>query len=550
MEKVSGGEALVQSLIRHSVDTIFGLPGVQTYAVFDALARNTGKIQGFYSRHEQGAAYMAFGYARSTGRPGVYCVVPGPGVLNSTGALCTAWGCNEPVLCVTGQVPSGFIGKRRGHLHELPNQLATMQTLTKWAARIDDVTTTPDVLDKAFREMLSGRRGPVSVEMPWDVMARKVEVPAGADPATPATAPLNFDEISAAAKLIAESKNPMIAVGSGALDASEEVLALAEMLDAPVTSNRSGRGIVSDDHPLGVNSVQGFELWDDIDLLIGIGSRLEVPYLRWCGPRQFTKRPERPNLIRIDIDPEEMTRMTPDAAVVADSKAAVAALVRQLETTIDKRSGRRDKIAQAKAAGDRKTDTIQPQAGFVRAIRAALPREGILVDEVCQPGYIALAAHPVYAPRTFISSGFQGTLGFGYATSLGVKAAHPDKPVVSMNGDGGFMFGLSELSTAAQHNLAVVAVVFNNHSYLNVRRDQKRLFDGRVVGSDLRTPNFADLAETFGVRGSRAETPAELQSQLAERLEADEPALIEVPVTKDAEVSPWGVLMPGVPSQA
>ncbi len=121
MEKVSGGEALVQSLIRHSVDTIFGLPGVQTYAVFDALARNTGKIQGFYSRHEQGAAYMAFGYARSTGRPGVYCVVPGPGVLNSTGALCTAWGCNEPVLCVTGQVPSGFIGKRRGHLHELPN---------------------------------------------------------------------------------------------------------------------------------------------------------------------------------------------------------------------------------------------------------------------------------------------------------------------------------------------------------------------------------------------------------------------------------------------
>jgi len=549
MQRVSGGEALVQSLIRHGVDTVFGLPGVQTYAVFDALARNTDKIQGFYTRHEQGAAYMAFGYARSTGRPGVYCVVPGPGVLNSTGALCTAWGCNEPVLCVTGQVPSAFIGKRRGHLHELPNQLATMQTLTKWAARIDDVTATPQVIDRAFHEMLSGRHGPVSVEMAWDVMARKVEVPAGVDPTVPAAALLSPDQISAAAKLIAESKNPMIAVGSGALDASEEVLALAEMLDAPVTSNRSGRGIVSDDHPLGVNSVQGFELWGDVDLIIGIGSRLEVPYLRWCGPRHFAKRPEHPKLIRIDIDPEEMTRMAPDAAVVGDSRAAVAALVQQLETTIDKRSGRRDKIAEAKAVGDQRTDTLQPQSGFVRAIRAALPREGILVDEVCQPGYVALAAHPVYAPRTFISSGFQGTLGFGYATSLGVKAAHPNKPVVSMNGDGGFMFGLSELSTAAQHNLGVVAVVFNNDAYLNVRRDQKRLFDGRVVGSDLKTPNFAALAETFGVRGSRADTPAELQSQLEQRLEADEPALIEVPIAKDSEVSPWSVLMPGVSSQ-
>ena len=548
MSKISGGEALVQSIIRHGVDTIFGLPGVQTYAVFDALARHEDQIRGFYTRHEQGAAYMAFGYARSTGKPGVYCVVPGPGVLNSTGALCTAWGCNEPVLCLTGQVPSAFIGKRRGHLHELPDQLSTMLALTKWAARVDDSTLTHEVIDRAFREMLSGRRGPVSVEMAWDVMARKVEISDGEAPAALKPPLLNPDEITSAVKMIAEAKNPLIAVGSGALDAAEEVLALAEMLEAPVTANRSGRGIVSEYHPLGVNSVQGFELWPDVDLVIGIGSRLEVPYLRWAGPKCFAKRPETPRLIRIDIDPDEMTRMAPDAGIVGDSKSAVAALVSQLETRIDKPVSRRADIAAAKAAGALTTDSIQPQAGFVRAIRAALPREGILVDEVCQPGYMALAAHPIHAPRTFITSGFQGTLGYGYATALGVKAAHPDKPVVSMNGDGGFMFGMSELATAVQHKLGVVAVVFDNHSFLNVRRDQRRLFDGRVVGSDLHSPDFAALAETFGVRGSVAETPGALQRQLAERLEADEPALIQVPIEKDSEISPWGVLMPGLPS--
>src|SRR6476659_1490901 len=213
MTSTSGGEAIVNGLVAHGVDTVFGLPGAQ---------------------HEQACGYMAFGYARSSGRPGVFSVVPGPGVLNASAALLTAFGCNEPVLCLTGQVPTNFLGKGRGHLHEMPDQLATLRSFVKWADRIEYPDAAPAVVARAFQEMLSGRRGPVSLEMPWDVFTQRAEVGAAKtfDPfPTPQPDP---DRVKAAAALIAASKTPMIFVGSGAIDAREEILELAEMIDAPV----------------------------------------------------------------------------------------------------------------------------------------------------------------------------------------------------------------------------------------------------------------------------------------------------------------------------
>src|SRR6201981_3634097 len=168
MTSMTGGEAIVSSLVAHGIDTVFGLPGAQVYGLFDAFHQAQLKVIG--ARHEQACAYMAFGYARSTGRPGVYAVVPGPGVLHTTAALGTALGCNAPVLCITGEVPSTYLGRGRGHLHELPDQLATLRTLTKWAARIERAAEAPEVLHEAFRQMQSGRPGPVAVEMAWDVM--------------------------------------------------------------------------------------------------------------------------------------------------------------------------------------------------------------------------------------------------------------------------------------------------------------------------------------------------------------------------------------------
>src|SRR5947209_7334784 len=316
----SGGEAIVSGLIAHGVDTVFGLPGAQIYGLFDAFQQAQLKVIG--ARHEQACGYRAYGYARSTGKPGVFSVVPGPGVLNAGAALLTAFGSNEPVLCLTGQVPTAYLGKGRGHLHEMPDQLATLRTFVKWADRIEYPDTAPSLVSRAFQEMLSGRRGPVALEMPWDVFTQRAEVGA-AQPFDPLPAPKpDPDRIKAAAALIKGSKTPMIFVGSGAIHARKEILELAEMIDAPVVAFRSGRGIVSNAHELGLTMAAAYRLWPRTDLMIGIGTRLELPTMsRW------PYRPDGLKSIRIDIDPTEMRRYPPDVAVIADARAGATELV-------------------------------------------------------------------------------------------------------------------------------------------------------------------------------------------------------------------------------
>ena len=259
MTTLTGGEAIVSGLVAHGVDTVFGLPGAQVYGLFDAFHQAQLKVIG--ARHEQACGYMAFGYARSSGKPGVFSVVPGPGVLNASAALLTAYGCNEPVLCVTGQVPTQFLGKGRGHLHEMPDQLATLRTYVKWADRIEHPGNAPTTVARAFQEMTSGRRGPASVEMPWDIFTQRADT-AAAQVLEPLPAPRpDPDMIKQAAALIKSSKAPMIFVGSGAIEAREEILELAEMIDAPVVAFRSGRGIVSNAHELGLTMAAAYKLW-------------------------------------------------------------------------------------------------------------------------------------------------------------------------------------------------------------------------------------------------------------------------------------------------
>src|SRR3954467_15378188 len=312
----SGGEAIVSGLVAHGVDTVFGLPGAQIYGLFDAFQQAQLRVVG--ARHEQACGYMAFGYARSSGKPGVFSVVPGPGVLNAGAALLTAFGGNEPVLCLTGQVPTKFLGQGRGHLHEMPDQLATLRSFVKWAERVEYPGDAPTQVSRAFQEMLSGRRGPAALEMPWDVFTQRAET-ALSQPFDPFPAPQpDADGIKAAAASIAASRNPMIFVGSGAIEARNEVLELAELIDAPVVAFRSGRGIVSNAHELGLTMAAAYRLWPQTDLIIGIGTRLELPTWRW--PR----RPPGQKSVRIDIDATEMRRFAADVAVVADARAASA----------------------------------------------------------------------------------------------------------------------------------------------------------------------------------------------------------------------------------
>lgn len=539
MTKRTTGEIIARSLVANGVDTVFGIPGAHMYDFNDALAREDS-IRFIHTRHEQGAGYMAYGYAASSGKVGAYTVVPGPGLLNSGAALCTAYGANAPVMCVTGNIMSHLIGQGRGQLHELPDHLSTLQGLTKWADRINHPTEAAAKMDQAFAQMLSGRQRPVGIEAPWDVFGMAADMP---DPVAtqPAPAPRpDAEAIAKAAQMIMAAKNPMIMVGGGARDASPEVTELARLLQAPVTAHRQGKGVLSEDDPLSLLPPAAWKYWQNCDLLIGIGSRLELQYFRWRWMPKGLK------VLRIDIDPTEMVRLKPDLGIVTDAALGAADLIAALRAAGHTAPDRRGECADLRDAATQAFKAVQPQESYLGVIRDVLPRDGFFVEEVSQVGFSARMCFPVYAPRHYVTCGYQDNLGFGFNTALGVKVANPDKAVVSVSGDGGFMFGVQELATARQFGIAVVAIVFNNSAYGNVRRDQQNVYDNRLIGADLENPDFAALARSFGVDGYTADTPEELRSVLTDALAANKPAVIEVKVPRGGDASPWPFIHPQV----
>jgi acetolactate synthase-1/2/3 large subunit len=395
------------------------------------------------------------------------------------------------------------------------------------------------VMAEAFRQLASGRIRPVAVEAPWDVFGQKAEVaPAARLPPIPAPTP-DPEAIAAAAKLIGAAKRPLITVGAGAQHAGEAVLRLASLLQAPVTAHRSGKGVVSDDSRYALNSVAAYEYWKEADLLIGIGSRLELQHFRWRW------LPPNVKIIRIDIDPTEMVRLKPHVGIVADSLAGTAALTEALAaSSAQPRASNERELAELRARAHGAIRRVQPQMGYIDAIREVLPRDGFFVEEICQAGFTSRFGFPVYGPRQYVTCGYQDNLGFGFGTALGVKVAHPGRPVVAVCGDGGFMFGSQELATAVQYRIPVVTVLFNNASYGNVRRDQLEQYRSRILGADLVNPDFGKFTESFGALALRAENPAQLRAALERALQADTPAVIEVPIERGAETSPWPLTLP------
>lgn len=538
MPTMTTGQAIVRSLLNHGVDTMFGIPGAHMYDLNDAMYEHRADLNFIVTRHEQGAGYMAYGYAKSTGKVGAYTVVPGPGLLNSSAALCTAYGATAPVLCITGNIMSHLIGRGRGQLHELPDQLAILRGLTKWAERINHPTEAPSVIAEAFKQLRSGRIRPVAIETPWDVFGMKGEVDLAVMARDQKPPPADPEAIATAVALLKEARNPLITVGAGALHCPEEVLELAKLLQAPVTAHRSGKGIVSEESPYGMSSVAAFQYWKKVDVLLGIGSRLELQYFRWRW------RPKDLKVIRIDIDPTEMVRLRPDLGIVTDSSVGVRSLVDALAVKIDRRASREQEFETVKAGAREAIQTVQPQMAYLNVIREVLPRDGFFVEEVSQMGFTSRFGFPVYKPRQFVTCGYQDNLGFGFNTALGVKVANPGTPVVAVAGDGGFLFGVQELATAVQHGVNLVTIVFNNSAYGNVRRDQETMYQGRLIGADLVNPDFVKLAESFGAVGYRAANPGELKTSLERAFKDDAPVVIEVPVERGSEVSPWPFLHP------
>jgi acetolactate synthase-1/2/3 large subunit len=461
-------DVLLQQIVDHGVDTIFGIPGGQTYEIFDAIHRRRDRLRLFTARHEQGAAYMALGYALASGRTGVYTVVPGPGVLNSAAALSTAYVRNAPVLCLAGQIPSDAIGRGIGYLHDIPDQTGVLERLTKWTHLIRDPREASAAVARAFDEMHSGRPRPVALEIPPDVLGQSA-APAAVAALTPRAAKEpDALQIADVARRLIDARRPMIYVGGGAIDARAEILELAELLQAPVVSHRTGRGIVDDRHPLSQTFPAGHRLWPDTDVVIAIGTRLKYPRLHWGVDERLT-------IVHVDIDAAELTRIAPPTvAVHADARSAVRALLAELRRHAVRRHSREQEFRALKAAMRAEFESVQPQVAILDVIRRALGEDGILVDEITQTGYASWYAFPVYAPRTLITSGYAGNLGYGYATAVGVKVASPDRRVVAISGDGGFLFNGLELATAVKYGLKLVSIVFADAALTNVARAQSK----------------------------------------------------------------------------
>ncbi len=536
---MTGADAIVASLIANDVDTMFGLPGGQLDHLFDSVYRAGDKLRLIHTRHEQGAAYMAFGYAQTTGKAGVYAVVPGPGLLNTTAALSTAWACNSPVLAISGQVHLDGIDSGYGHLHEIPDQLGLIRHLTKWAERIEDPARTPELMRRAFEELGSGRPRPVEIEMPLDVMGDIAEVEPAQKARLPEPPSIDDDLIKEAAQILLTAKRPMIVIGSGALAAGMELLAVAERLQAPVMAKRKGKGVISSDHYLSQNLPAGHRLWEDADAVLAVGTRLKMPLTMW-GLDDDLK------LVRIDIDPVELTRITdPDVGIVGDAKLVLGTLLEELERTGGNRASRKQELVSLKQEIDQSLhDEVAPQMAYLDTIRAAIPRDSYFIDEVTQVGFASWFGFPMYEPRHFVSAGQQGTLGYGFATALGVAAAHPDKAVVQISGDGGFMFTVQELSTAVHYNLNIVTIIFNDNKFTNVQRQQDEWFEGRRICSDLTNPDFVKMAESFGASAYRVASPKELKKILPRALAESGPTIIEVSISERMP-SPWQFILMG-----
>jgi acetolactate synthase I/II/III large subunit len=331
----------------------------------------------------------------------------------------------------------------------------------------------------------------------------------------------------------------MIILCAGALAAGPEILALARLIQAPVTSHRSGRGVVGEDLPYGFGFAAAYKLWLKCDVVVAIGTRMELAYLRW---RSF---PPGIKIVRVDIDPREFARRKADVALVTDAKLGVRAMLEALLAANVQRASRETEFIDIKAASRREIEVVQPQLAYLDVIRALLPRDGFFVEEICQVGFTARFGFAVYTPRSYVTCGYQENLGFGFMSALGVKVANPDKVVISINGDGGFMFGVQELATAVQNKINLITIVFNNRSFGNVLRDQQTTFDGHLIGEALVNPDFVRLAESFGAVGFRATNPVELRVALERALKLDAPVVIEVPSEPGGDTSPWPFIRPG-----
>ncbi len=532
MSIMKGGQAVVEALMREGVEVVFGIPGVHTLEMYDALY-DRPQIKHIVARHEQGAAFMADGYARASGKVGVALVITGPGVTNASTAVGQAYADGSPLLLISSEVDSRQRGN--GNLHELKDQLGMMRAITLWNARAETVAQIPLCIHDALLQIAAGWPGPVHVEIATDILGSEGEVQfsprftaaeRGADPSA----------VSRAVALLSGAQRPLIMAGWGvtAMGANAELAVLAELLQAPVLASPIGKGAIPEDHPLALGSAwregnSASHLVQSADVTLAVGTRL--------GPMEVRGEMPLPHLVHIDPQADNIGRsFATEVGLVGHPRAVLRQLLEQLNPLA--RLQRAPEVAAAKAEIARVFESRSPEACRLLAdIRSAIDRESIVCLDMTLPSYWASSYFPVYGPRTFLNPYNFMALGFALPAAIGAKIARPETPVVALCGDGGLLFTVQELATAAHYALDLTIVLFNNDGYGAIRRHQQRRFNGRVIDADLTNPDFVRLAEAFGAKARRLSSPGEVGPALREAQSAGGLQLIEVPI-RDLP-APW-----------
>ena len=541
MARLRGGQAVARALKAEGIDTVFGIVGTHNSLIFDGLT-DLDDLRVVTTRHEGGAGFMADGFARATGRLAACIVVPGPGLTNVMTALGQAYLDSVPVLAIAGQNPIPTLDRRLEEFHELHGSLQIAESVTISATRLASPADAPGAIREAVRLMRSTHPRPTLVEVPLDVAGAEAEVEMLPPVEDFPRASGDSDAIARAAEVLSQARKPIVMVGGGAVaaNATQALLDVASRLGAPIIMAGHGRGAVPDDHPVSLGDGWGRltyfdDLFAEADATLIVGWSLDYV----TDALRATKLPD--PVVQIDIDPAAIGRHREVAVgIVGDARLALERLSDALGGP-----GAASPWCDVSAIRAKKRAELVEKAGpvldLLEAIRAVLPRDAIVADDLCLPGYWAIVALDVYEPRTFMHPGMFGTLGYALPAAIGASIGRPDRKAIALCGDGGFLYTSQELATAVQEQADVVAIVFNDNAYGALKIFQDRHHGGRRIGVELKNPDFSLLAQAYGARGIKLTASADLGSALTDALGRSGPAVIECPLDFDLSrvLPPW-----------
>ncbi len=510
---------MAQTLEALGVEVAFGVPGVHALAIWEGL-RST-RIRAVGTRTELSAGFAADGYARSSGRPGVVLLSTGPGALNSLTAVMEAASSHVPLVLISSQIPSDLLGRGRGYLHELPDQLGAFATLVKVAWRATSIESVPGLLQRAFEQALAPPSGPVFVEIPVDLLTgdadqvspTAVTAPSVRRPVAPRS------HLLAAAELLTQARSPVLWAGGGVIrsGAQHAVLALAELLDAPVATTYMGKGAVADAHPLavgcGCDEAAFIELMTDADVVLCIGTELGAETTSQYA-LSFNGA-----VIHLDAEPARIGTTYESLGLVGDARATLGALVQETGRRLAFHEGARSAaVARVEAVRTRVMDGLATQGrslelGLLSTLEAALGEDAIGCFDMTILGYWAAPHLRIADGQQFLYPLGSGTLGYAWPAAIGASVAHPDRRVLAVVGDGGFQYAVAELGTAAQHGIAATLLIVDDGGYGILREYQRDAF-GETTAVELPGKDLVAVAAAYGVP-VRSAAPEDLGEQLA-----------------------------------